>query len=73
MNYAQRPNDALKVELLEHVDNPTSIDLTNLAALSMRYAGDKLMYPRIADIAMDWGYSPEELMVECREIWLKGY
>ena len=73
MSYASRPADELALELLEMVTEPTSFDLTSLAGLSLRYAGDSELFPRIVDKSMEWGYSLEQLMVECREIWLNGF
>ena len=73
MNYAKLPSDDTALQLLEAVQEPTNLDKINLGALIMRYAGFSEMQSRAVDVAMAWGYSPEELMVECREIWLNGF
>ena len=73
MSYASRPEDVITLDLLDLVVEPTDFDLTNLAALSMRYSGDAEMHARITDKSMEWGYSLEQLFVKCREIWLSGF
>ena len=73
MSFASYPNDTVTLDLLELVSEPSPVDLTNLAALSMRYSGDTEMHSRITDKSMEWGYSLDQLFVKCREIWLSGF
>ena len=73
MNYARIPDDTATLKLLEAVREPTETDKINLAALILRYAGLPDLEAPAVDVAMAWGYSPEELMIECREIWLNGF
>ena len=73
MNYSKVPEDTATLELLESVPEPTDADKASLGSLIMRYAGLSDLENRAVDVAMAWGYSPEQLMVECREIWLNGF
>lgn len=71
--YAQLPQDEGQLEALEAVQVPSNIDKTNLAALITRYDGLEEIQVRAINLAFAWGYSPDTLAAECREIWFRGF
>lgn len=70
--YAQLPQDEEQLETLEAVQEPSDTDKTALAALISRYDGIKDVETRAISLALNWGYSPDTLATECREIWFRG-
>ena len=72
-DFAQTGYDKQALMELLDVDKPTKDNKTQVCCLLSRYDYPQELAILACDVAAGWGYSPEMLQSECRDIWLSGF